>query len=227
MSARSPINCPICGKLITQKKNLQSHINRLHNQEYIEQKLTKKEQKIMNIRIKFKCPYCDLTFTRDYNKQRHQKRHEQQTPSLEPTIETDTTLWFKTPIDIDLINDFIENELSEFLTTKEKSSYALQTNKLNKNDIKYINNWKDFELQIQQALAQSINWSTFLEELKISLIHIDGQLYGELFSHLEKDEFYKLLIPLFNRIKVWLQSIKSGLWNHQNIGKLITKMEKF
>jgi hypothetical protein len=71
MSARKPINCQFCGRLIPQKKNLQSHIDRKHTQEYLHQKQSKKEQKESEIRIKFKCLYCTSTFTRKFNRDQH------------------------------------------------------------------------------------------------------------------------------------------------------------
>ena len=34
-----------------------------------------KEQKKISMGNKFKCPFCDYTFTKEFNKQRHLKTH--------------------------------------------------------------------------------------------------------------------------------------------------------
>ena len=227
MSARTSVTCPFCNQSITQRKNLQSHINRKHNQEHLEQKTLKKEQKHSLIRLKFKCADCNLTFSRNYNLQRHILSHQKNSDTKVNETTQILVEWYQQPIDIDFINDFIETDLVEFIAQKDKSEYSLNTKKFHKQDIKYVNKWDDLEALIVFAFENANNWQTFLENFKITITHIDNKLYEKLHDNLSENTMYNNLIPLFSQIKVWLQSIRSGTFNHQQINKIVEKMNKF
>ena len=146
---------------------------------------------------------------------------------IEPKNDDKETHWFNKDIDDQLIDQFIENELTEFIGSTDQSQFSLTTKQIHKQNIKYIENWKDLESLIDFAFENSNNWETFLENFKITIVHIETKLYAELYSHLDQNPKYKQIIQIFKRIKVWLKSIRSGILNHQYIIKLIEKMDKF
>lgn len=221
MTARKPINCPICGKLITQKKNLNNHIKNKHDNDKNRIKL---EKKIKQIRIKFKCELCTNSFTRKYSLQRHINTYHSDSPIN--VISKKNDQWVHKTIQIDTIDSFIQNELFEFFKKSKKSEYELETNQINQKSIKFIDTWEHLKIQIDQTFDISENWNDFLEHFKLVIIQIKADLYSKLYEKLN-NEHYKNLIPIFNRLKISLNSVNGAIWNYQNTKNIVNKMTSF
>jgi uncharacterized C2H2 Zn-finger protein len=218
MSARKPTNCPICGRLIKQKKNLPNHIKNKHN---AEKNRLKKER--------LTCDVCGSVFTRKYNLDRHiQALHPEKAGTSNVIIRKktdDSPQWSQTTIEIDMIDAFIQDELIEFFKKSNKSEYELETNMLSQKSIKFIDTWTALKLQIDQAFDMAEDWEDFFEHFKSVIIHIKADLYLELHQQLNNHQ-YKNLIPIFNRLKIWL-SANGGIWNHQSTKNIVNKMSSF